>query len=614
MAIKEFWYRQDLDKPVQVRQMSGVFFTEDNEGDLVGVEVSKGGHPYELTGSVIGYIIKEDGVTESVTGTLSNSRAYITLPATALDVPGIIHIAIRVTNGSEKAVVCAVRGLVNRSRSEIVNTSGRTIYGIDDLLAQIATMEQGTEAANTAAQNASSAASNANEKAGLANTAASNATEKAGLANTAANNANTAADKINSMTVEASGLASGATPTAQVSDVGGHKHIAFGIPKGDTGETGATPNLTIGTVSTLNPDQSASATITGTAENPVLNLCLPRGQTGSVTNVYGSTVPYSESDSRSIKQVVDALPSSIPTMTGATASTAGTAGIVPAPEANKHNALLHGDGSWSQEVYGLIPKGHISMGRKEGTQIGNKSVALGGYDVTASGASSHAEGDYTIASGESSHAEGNGTTASGSQSHAEGGGTTASGSHSHTEGYRSEASGAQSHAEGFSTIASGVNQHAFGKYNIEDSLNEYVEIVGNGNNASSRSNARTLDWEGNEFLAGDLTINGAGSPLTISKMVLIPSIAIDIPAAGQSVTYEMDGLTQSHRLIMWGFSSSSENQPPTDLSWDTDDDLFTITNTGTVTTSETIQPVFVLPTAVAVSEYVDVQGEEGEST
>ena len=41
-----------------------------------------------------------------------------------------------------------------------------------------------------------------------------------------------------------------------------------------------------------------------------------------------------------------------------------------------------------------------------------------------------------------------------------------------------------------------------------DSSNTYVEIVGNGN-ASTRSNARTLDWSGNETLAGKLTV-GAG--------------------------------------------------------------------------------------------------------
>jgi hypothetical protein len=53
--------------------------------------------------------------------------------------------------------------------------------------------------------------------------------------------------------------------------------------KGDKGDIGATPNLTIGTVETLDPDESATATITGTAENPVLNLGIPQGRTGEVT-------------------------------------------------------------------------------------------------------------------------------------------------------------------------------------------------------------------------------------------------------------------------------------------------------------------------------------------
>lgn len=50
--------------------------------------------------------------------------------------------------------------------------------------------------------------------------------------------------------------------------------------KGDTGDTGATPAFMIGTVETVEPGQSAQATITGTAEHPVLNLKIPRGLTG----------------------------------------------------------------------------------------------------------------------------------------------------------------------------------------------------------------------------------------------------------------------------------------------------------------------------------------------
>lgn len=46
------------------------------------------------------------------------------------------------------------------------------------------------------------------------------------------------------------------------------------------GATGQTPNLTIGTVETLDPDEGATATITGTPEDPVLNLGIPQGESG----------------------------------------------------------------------------------------------------------------------------------------------------------------------------------------------------------------------------------------------------------------------------------------------------------------------------------------------
>ena len=52
---------------------------------------------------------------------------------------------------------------------------------------------------------------------------------------------------------------------------------AFDGKDGETGATGATPKLTIGTVTTLPFGSMAQATLTGTAENPILNLALPRG-------------------------------------------------------------------------------------------------------------------------------------------------------------------------------------------------------------------------------------------------------------------------------------------------------------------------------------------------
>ena len=50
--------------------------------------------------------------------------------------------------------------------------------------------------------------------------------------------------------------------------------------KGDPGEIGATPNIQIGTAQTLDPGQQATASMTGTPENPLLNLGIPKGEKG----------------------------------------------------------------------------------------------------------------------------------------------------------------------------------------------------------------------------------------------------------------------------------------------------------------------------------------------
>ena len=62
---------------------------------------------------------------------------------------------------------------------------------------------------------------------------------------------------------------------------------------GATGATGATPNLQIGTVTTLDAGADATATITGTEENPLLNLGIPKGakgNDGASMGITGATV------------------------------------------------------------------------------------------------------------------------------------------------------------------------------------------------------------------------------------------------------------------------------------------------------------------------------------
>ena len=220
--------------------------------------------------------------------------------------------------------------------------------------------------------------------------------------------------------------------------------------------------------------------------------------------------------------------------------------------------------------------GDISMGRIG--SVGNNSVALG-EEVTASGKSSHAEGRSTLAIGKYSHAEGWGTTANGYGAHAEGCDTTAnsnsahaegndtqvfgdfshaegcdttvtvSGLSSHAEGSKTEVSGSCSHAEGFFTIASGNFQHVQGRCNIEDTENRYAHIVGNGTYDGSyletRSNAHTLDWNGNAWYQGDLYVGGTSQD-DGNKVLSTADIYFD---TNGNLCVTIDGITKKFRAI-----------------------------------------------------------------
>lgn len=100
------------------------------------------------------------------------------------------------------------------------------------------------------------------------------------------------------------------------------------------------------------------------------------------------------------------------------------------------------------------------------------------------------------------------TKAVGFGAHAEGQNTTARADGSHAEGERTLAIGGNSHAEGKGTTARGENQHVQGSYNVDDTDGKYLHIVGNGTADNARSNAHTLDKQGNAWFAGDVEGDG----------------------------------------------------------------------------------------------------------
>lgn len=201
----------------------------------------------------------------------------------------------------------------------------------------------------------------------------------------------------------------------------------------------------------------------------------------------------------------------------------GTQGChVEGYETTSSGGSTHAEGfrTTASGMYGAHTEGRDSTASGDsahaegyGTQANGDNSHAEGYGSKAITDNAHAEGEYTNANGVGSHAEGAYTHATGDSSHTEGYTTTASASCAHAEGWESIASGVSAHAEGYGTTAASESQHVQGKYNIEDSDGVYAHIVGNGTSDTNRSNAHTLDWDGNAWFAGKVTVGADAEEL-----------------------------------------------------------------------------------------------------
>lgn len=236
--------------------------------------------------------------------------------------------------------------------------------------------------------------------------------------------------------------------------------------------------------------------------------------------------------------------------------------IMPGENDGIENNMSTSSGAYSVALGASIAQGDYSFAEGEYTWAKGRASHAEGRNTTAIGIASHAEGDsvtkfsssiptssneeiisawqtqkFALARASASHAEGKNTLALGTASHSEGINTIASLDGAHAEGYKTIASGdfahaegqetlannTAAHAEGSFTIANGENSHVQGRYNLIDD-NKYAHIVGNGTAANARSNAHTLDWDGNAWYAGSLSA---------TKLILTPeSYGTSLPEDG----------------------------------------------------------------------------------
>lgn len=137
MAQIETWYNQDLKRPVSIHYLHGVVFSQDNMGNVVGVNVFDNGVPASLSGTVSGSVIRSDGATVAVSGSLSGNCASIAIPQAGYAVPGVISIIIKLTTGNVVTTLCAVVANVYQTQTGTVVDPGTIIPDISELIAEI---------------------------------------------------------------------------------------------------------------------------------------------------------------------------------------------------------------------------------------------------------------------------------------------------------------------------------------------------------------------------------------------------------------------------------------------------------------------------------------------
>lgn len=116
MAQFETWLHSDLKHMVQVEDLSGLLFSADNGGNLIGVEVTDNGAPAVLSGNVKGFVILSNGTTEKINGNLQGNKATISLTTAVYNVPGPVSIVIKL----DDTTIGACRGYVRKYISDTI--------------------------------------------------------------------------------------------------------------------------------------------------------------------------------------------------------------------------------------------------------------------------------------------------------------------------------------------------------------------------------------------------------------------------------------------------------------------------------------------------------------
>lgn len=173
-----------------------LMLTGDNLAHTWRVKIYDKGLPAELSGAAVtGYFVRTDGQTVVVAGTIQGNTAQVIFAQECYALPGDIKGVLRLSHAGMVMTLSMLIFRVRRELTDVIIDPGEAIPSLDDLLAQIATMEAATAAAEGAA-----------ELADIAKGGANTARDEANLAKIAANAAAGAADSARIASNAAEGL------------------------------------------------------------------------------------------------------------------------------------------------------------------------------------------------------------------------------------------------------------------------------------------------------------------------------------------------------------------------------------------------------------------------
>lgn len=144
-------YTVDLCKPAHLIQMDVPFFTGDKNAHRFHVKLMRNGCAVNVDGiTATGYMVRADKQTVVWKGETDGCDIYLTMPASCYAVAGRFRLLLRVTFGDTIETALWVEGSMREGTTEAIVDPGTTLPSLEELLAQISTMEATTAEAREA--------------------------------------------------------------------------------------------------------------------------------------------------------------------------------------------------------------------------------------------------------------------------------------------------------------------------------------------------------------------------------------------------------------------------------------------------------------------------------